>query len=104
MSSLKRTTEVKVPLKQIDRRCSNNDFYTQKQEVSQETASDCLLPTQSDIARKIQNKLRVRRATGSQQRISRETQERTNTTDKLQEDVDPLEEFEQRLDYLWENS
>lgn len=55
--------------------------------------SDYLLPTNSDLSKKIANKVRVRRATGSQKRISGFNQERTNTTDKFEDPVGPNEEF-----------
>ena len=60
--------------------------------------------TQTDVAKKIQAKLRVRRATGSQKRIQKQTAERLNISDKLSEDTDPIAEFEQKVDHLWENS
>jgi hypothetical protein len=101
MSSIRKGNENKVtPLRQLDRRSSNNDFAKME-----ETGSDYLLPSHSEISKKIANRLRVRRATGSQKRISALNQERANTTDKFEDlEHEPAEDFEHRLDFLWENN
>ena len=54
----------------IERRISNNDLAKpgSTQELS---GTDCFLPSPSDVNKKIQQKLRVRRATGSQKRITK---------------------------------
>lgn len=74
MSSLKRVSDnTKVtPLRQhIERRNSNNDMQSSAKDFTQDANFDCVLNTQSEISKKIQSKLRVRRATGSQKKLTR---------------------------------
>ena len=87
----------------VERRNSNNDLV--KPGSTQElTSTECFLPSPSDLNKKIKEKLRVRRATGSQKKISKDIAERINTSDKMIEEPLPAEAFEQKINFLWENS
>ena len=75
----------------IQRRSSNNTdllLQTQEPELSN---TDCFLPSPSDVNKKIQAKLRVRKAAGSLKRISKEESEKTLTSDKFVEEHHPYE-------------
>jgi hypothetical protein len=55
------------------------------QDAFNENQSNQMISTQSEIAKRIQNRIRLKKATESEKRISREMVERTNTYEKLEE-------------------
>lgn len=86
----------------IEKRISNNDQFltSSKPDFGQEITNEDpgLSSTQSEISKKIQSKLRVRR---SQKLNTREINERPSTLEKTETEGDNGEDFSMRLADIW---
>lgn len=79
----------------LEKRHSNNELLAlTKPEFGQEITNEepQLSATQHEITKKIQSKLRLRKAVASQKRESRE-EERTATVDRVSVDNNDIEDF-----------
>lgn len=89
----------------IEKRSSNNEqlLTSSKPEFGQEITNEdpVLSTTQSEISKKIQSKLRVRR---SQKLNTKEINDRPSTLEKTETEGDNGEDFSMRLADIWENN